>query len=183
VLYFITGNEGKFRDLSTMIAGLEQLKLDLDEIQSLDPQVVIEHKLDQAAAQHDGEFLVEDTSLTIDAMKGLPGTYIKWFEQALGLTGIAELAAPHPAATALTVIGFRDEAGESHFFSGELNGQIVRPRGAGGFGWDAIFVPEGYDQTFSELGPTKKATMSPRRRAAEKLKAHLSTTPGTDRQI
>jgi inosine/xanthosine triphosphate pyrophosphatase family protein len=66
MLYFITGNAGKFTEIAAIVPGLHQLKLDLDEIQSLDPKVVIEHKLKQAAAQHDGEFIVEDTSLSLD---------------------------------------------------------------------------------------------------------------------
>jgi non-canonical purine NTP pyrophosphatase (RdgB/HAM1 family) len=185
VLYFITGSAGKFREVSSMIPGLEQLKLNLDEIQSLDPQVVIKHKLEQAAAHHQGEFIVEDTSLTLHALVTLPGTYVKWFEQALGLGGIAELAAKYddPAATARTVIGYRNAKGESHFFTGEISGLIVHPRGAGGFGWDDIFVPQGYDQTFSQLGPETKAKISMRRLAAERFLRHLSTTPRPPHQI
>jgi inosine triphosphate pyrophosphatase len=183
-LYFVTGSAGKFREMSAFIPELEQLKLDLDEIQSLDPQTVIEHKLHQAAQQHTGggQFIVEDTSLCLDALGGLPGTLIKWFQQAIGLAGLGELAAKYPdqSATARTVIGYRDGAGESHFFTGEIRGRIVPPRHAGGFGWDDIFIPEGYDHTFSELGPEKKGEMSMRRRAAEQLKTFLSTT-GTPR--
>jgi non-canonical purine NTP pyrophosphatase (RdgB/HAM1 family) len=177
VLYFITSNPNKFRELRSMIPGLEQLSLDLDEIQSLDPQAVIEHKLEQAAAQHDGEFVVDDTSLSLEALGGLPGPLVKWFAQAIGLAGIAELAAkyPHTSATAHTVLGYRDQAGKSHFFTGELKGRIVEPRNAGGFGWDDIFVPAGYDQTFSQLGPEKKAGMSMRRRAAEQLMSYLES--------
>jgi inosine triphosphate pyrophosphatase len=183
MLYFITGSAGKFRELSSFIPELKQLKLDLDEIQSLDPHVVITHKLDQAARQHTGggQFIVEDTSLSLDALSGqLPGTYIKWFQEAIGLQGIGELAAKYPdqSATARTVIGLRDEAGESHFFTGEIRGRVVLPRHAGGFGWDDIFVPEGYDQTFSELGPSKKGEISMRRRAAEQLKSYLAARPG-----
>jgi inosine triphosphate pyrophosphatase len=178
MLYFVTGSAGKFRELSSFIPELKQLKLDLDEIQSLDPHVVITHKLNQAARQHTGvELMVEDTSLSLDALGGqLPGTYIKWFQEAIGLQGIGELAAKYPdqSATARTVIGLRDGSGESHFFAGEIRGRIVLPRHAGGFGWDGIFVPEGYDHTFSELGPDKKDEMSMRRRAAEKLKSYLA---------
>jgi inosine triphosphate pyrophosphatase len=180
MLYFITGNANKFREISAQIPGLEQLKLDLDEIQSLDPQTVIAHKLTQATAHpdtpHDGEFIVEDTSLCLDALGGLPGTLVKWFQDAIGLAGIGELAAKYPdtSATARTVIGYRDRAGEDHYFTGEIRGRIVPPRNAGGFGWDDIFVPEGFDQTFSELGPAKKASLSMRRRATDKLNAHLA---------
>ncbi len=176
MLYFVTGNAGKFREIQSFIPSIEQLKLDLDEIQSLDPQTVIAHKLEQAAKAQAGAFIVEDTSLSIDCLGGLPGTFIKWFQEAVGIQGIADLAAHYEdqSATARTVIGYRDEAGESHYFTGEIRGRISLPRGEQGFGWDPIFIPEGHDQTFAELGPQVKGTMSMRRRATEQLQAFLA---------
>lgn len=176
MIYFVTGSEGKFRELSMLISELTQLKLDLDEIQSLDPKKVIEHKLEQASREHAGELMVEDTSLVLHALGDLPGTFIKWFQQSLGLAGIAELAAKYPdqSATARTVIGYRDRAGERHYFTGETRGRIVKPRGAGGFGWDDIFVPENYDQSFAEIGLEAKNRISMRRAAAAKLVSHLA---------
>jgi non-canonical purine NTP pyrophosphatase (RdgB/HAM1 family) len=176
MIYFVTGSEGKFRELSAMLPELKQLKLELDEIQSLDPKKVIEHKLEQASHEHEGELMVEDTSLVLQALGELPGTFIKWFQQALGLDGIAELAAKYPdqSATARTVIGYRDGAGERHYFTGEAHGRIVKPRGAGGFGWDDIFVPEGYEKSFAELGPEEKNRISMRRAAAAQFADHLA---------
>ncbi|MDB5178298.1 MAG: hypothetical protein JWN01_241 [Patescibacteria group bacterium] len=175
-LYFVTGNTNKFREVQGFIPEIEQLKLDLDEIQSLDPHVVIEHKLNQAAQYHNGEFIVEDTSLSLDCLGGLPGTCVKWFQEALGLDGIAELAAKYPdqSATARATIGYRDAKGRNHVVTGEIRGRIVAPRGDG-FGWDAIFVPEGYDQTFGELGPELKSTISHRRQAIDQLKELLAS--------
>jgi inosine triphosphate pyrophosphatase len=167
VIHFLSGNAGKLREFKALIPEIEQLKLDLDEIQSLDPKVVIEHKLEQAAAQHDGALVVEDTNLTLHAMGQLPGTYIKWFIEALSLSGIAELAAKYPvqSATARTTIGYRDTNGESHYFVGEVRGT---------FGWDPIFAPDGYDQTFGELGPDIKSRISMRRKAIDQLQAFLA---------
>lgn len=175
MLYFVTGNAGKFREIQSLIPEIKQLDLDLDEIQSLDPQVVIAHKLSQAATVHSGAFIVEDTSLSLDCLQGLPGTFIKWFLESMGPGGIAELAGHYPdqTATARTVIGYRDETGESHYVSGELRGRIVPPQGEHGFGWDPIFIPEGYDKTFGELGPEVKTTISMRRSAALKLQSIL----------
>src|SRR5689334_6374952 len=96
MLYFITGNAGKFNEIKAIIPAVEQLKLDLDEIQSLDSQAVIEHKLEQAATRHNGEFFVEDTSVTIDCLNGLPGTFIKWFLETLKPAGLAELVHKYP---------------------------------------------------------------------------------------
>jgi XTP/dITP diphosphohydrolase len=64
--------------------------------------------------------------------------------------------------------------GEVHYFEGRCNGNIVKvPRGAGGFGYDPIFVPEGYDQTFGELPPEVKNKLSHRGKAVMKMVAFL----------
>jgi non-canonical purine NTP pyrophosphatase (RdgB/HAM1 family) len=173
-LYFITGNANKFREVSAFIPAIRQLKLDLDEIQSLDPQIVIEHKLGQAAQHHDGELIVEDTSLYLNCLNGMPGPLVKWFKEAIGIDGIAELAARYDDQTAIAraVIGYRDANGENHFVTGEVLGRITAPRGEG-FGWDPIFIPDGYDQTFAELGPEIKNRISHRSQAVGQLKSLL----------
>src|SRR5689334_4563003 len=130
MLYFITGNAGKFAEFKAALPKIKQLDLELDEIQSLDPQAVIAHKLEQAAGEHNGEFIVEDTSLCLESLGGLPGTMIKWFQKAMGLQGIADLAACYEDQTAVarTTIGYRDPKGESHYFVGEIRGRVVQPR-------------------------------------------------------
>lgn len=172
---FVTNNEGKFREINALVPGLKQLSLELDEIQSLDPRVVIEYKLAQAAVHHTGPLIVEDTSLELTCLKGLPGTYIKWFEQKLSLAGIAGLAFKFEdrSAVARTTIGYRDASGETHFFTGELRGEIVAPIGEGGFGWDAIFRAEGQDVTNAQLTMEQKNRISMRQAAARKFSVYL----------
>jgi inosine triphosphate pyrophosphatase len=180
MLYFITGNAGKFREISAVVPTLEQLKLDLDEIQSLDPKVVIEHKLNQAAAQHNGEFIVEDTSLIFSCLNnGLPGTLIKWFVKTLGNEGMADLVSRYSdqSVIARCTIGYRDETGETHYFTGEVKGKIVAPRGTVSvFGWNSIFEYNG--QTFAEMTIEEKNRVSMRGLAAQKLAAFLEAAHG-----
>jgi XTP/dITP diphosphohydrolase len=60
--------------------------------------------------------------------------------------------------------------GKEYLFEGIVKGHIIEEkRGGAGFGYDPIFVPEGYDQTFAELGNDVKNTISHRARAVEKL--------------
>jgi non-canonical purine NTP pyrophosphatase (RdgB/HAM1 family) len=61
-----------------------------------------------------------------------------------------------------------------HFFEGKVKGTVVSPRGANGFGWDVIFVPEGYDKTFGEMSFEEKNRISHRRLVVDKLSAFLA---------
>jgi XTP/dITP diphosphohydrolase len=64
---------------------------------------------------------------------------------------------------------------QTELFDGACEGMIgFGPRGQGGFGYDPLFFPAGYDQTFSELGEDKKNGLSHRAKALEKLRIHLT---------
>lgn len=175
-LYFITGNAGKFSEVKAMLPEIEQLKLDLPEIQSLDSQEVIKEKLLVARKERDGEFIVEDTSVSIEGLGGLPGTFIKWFLKSMSLEQLAKIAiaSGNVSAEARVCIGYLG-GGEPLFFEGIINGKVVLPRGSNGFGWDKIFVPEGYKQTFGEMEREVKNSFSMRRIAVEKLKKYLES--------
>lgn len=174
-IYFITGNLGKLAEVKAIIPEVEQLDIDLPEIQELDPQAVIEEKLRSAQASHQGCFIVEDTSLYFAVLNGFPGPLIKWFLKSLGTQGIYDLLAKNGnlRAEAKTMIGYIDEAGQCHYFEGSIKGKIVEPRGSNGFGWDDIFEPDGFKQTFAEMSAVEKNQVSMRQQAALKLAAFL----------
>ncbi len=176
-LYFITGSKNKVAEIASVLPQIEQLEIDLQEIQELDPHKIITHKLSEAQKYHEGsEYIVEDTSLYFEGMNGLPGPLIKWFLGALGPDKLAELATLYGGkAVAKTLIGYSHKQEGVQFFEGEMAGTIVAPRTTTGFGWDNIFIPEGYDQTFGQLGIEKKNEISMRVQAARKLKGYLDT--------
>ncbi|MBF0566129.1 MAG: non-canonical purine NTP pyrophosphatase [Nitrospirae bacterium] len=67
--------------------------------------------------------------------------------------------------------------GQVHYFEGEVWGDITEtPMGSGGFGYDPVFIPRGYSDTFAQLGPTVKNRISHRAMASQKLKDFLLTT-------
>lgn len=155
---------------------LKQLDIDLVELQDIDPEIVVKAKLQEAHEKQHGAFIIEDTSLTFEGLNGLPGPLIKWFMKSLGNDGLANLATKlnSPKAIAYTIIGYSDENNKTAFFRGEMYGTIVQPRGNMGFGWDPIFVPEGYDKTLAEMTSEEKNAISTRRLAAERLHEYLA---------
>ena len=177
-LYFVTGNKGKFAEVKSLLPHVEQLDLDLPEIQSLDPQVVIRSKL-LAALQHGpGEYIVEDTSVYMAALNWtLPGPLIKWFLEGLGNEGLGHLAAKmgQGDARVATIFGYAKNETELYFFDGELAGAIVAPRGNNGFGWNPIFQPTGSSLTFGEMTQQEKDSISMRMTALKKLKDFLES--------
>jgi len=58
-------------------------------------------------------------------------------------------------------------------FVGRTEGRIVLPRGPKDFGWDPVFLPDGFDQTFAEMSKDVKNSISHRRRALNKLNEYL----------
>ncbi len=173
---FITGNAGKFVEAKSILPQLEQVEFDLLEIQSLDPKEIIEEKLREAQKINQGEFIVEDTSLYITSLNGLPGPLVKWFLKSVGNEGIYSLASrlDNMSAQAKTVIGYSNGSGDVQYFEGVSDGIIVAPRGPNNFGWDQIFQPIGSEKTFAEMSPDEKNIVSMRRMAFEKLKEHLN---------
>ena len=179
-IYFITGNYKKYLEVERILPGIKQIDLDLLEIQELDAKKIIEHKLLDAkkkfkknSLKGDASFIVEDTSLYIDSMKGLPGPFIKWFLQTIGNDGLYALAknSGNNKAEARTLIGYYDR-GKIKYFQGIIKGKIVSPRKSD-FGWDAIFKPEGYTKVMGEMTKEKKNSVSMRGMAARKLREYL----------
>lgn len=175
-LYFITGNRNKFEEVKAILADVEQLDIDLPEIQDIDAKNIVRAKLLEALNHKDGEFIVEDTSLYLDCLQGLPGPLIKWFLKTIGNDGLANLAEKLGGnkAEAKTIIGYAKNKDEIEFFEGVIPGKIVAQTGVSGFGWDPIFQPDGHDKTFAEMTAEEKNGVSMRKIAVEKLKEFLS---------
>lgn len=180
MICFITGNLNKLKEAQTVLPGITNWEVDLPEVQGISAELIIQEKLN-AARDLPGApaaFFIEDTSLYIDCLKGLPGPLVKWFisEQTLGLQGLADLVHKYdsPQAQAKTMIGLYAQ-NQAHFFEGVIKGQIVQPRGTQGFGWDAIFQPQGSELTFAQMDANQKQAHSMRRLALQQLKAFLKS--------
>ena len=149
------------------------MNIDLPEIQGSDLEI-IKNKVIEASKNINVPFIVEDTSLEFDALNGLPGPYIKWFLKGIGNVGLHKLldGYENKKAKAICNVAYYDGL-NIEIFRGVVNGTIVTEGGKDGFGWDRIFVPDGYDKRFSEMSPEFKNTISHRGVALDTFKDFL----------
>ena len=147
---FITGNQSKADYLSRQLGiKLKHQKVDLDELQSTDLHVIVEHKLKQAYAVCNQPVLVEDVSLVFNALGELPGPYIKWFVEYAGDEACCRMLDGFSDRSAVIRCTFGYYDGDKIiFFDSKLEGTIAKtPNGDNGFGFDRFFINNGYDVT------------------------------------
>ena len=180
---YITGNEHKAKFLAKLLGiEIEHHKLSLDEIQSPKPEEVIEHKVRQAYEILKRPVLVEDTCMGIDALGGLPGTFIKFFiEQENGAEKICRMTdgLESRRATATVTFGYYDGK-QLQFFQGKIHGDIADHPGEpiSGFGWDVVFVPDGYNgQIRSELSEQEYDELYLKVKPIAAVRDFLTNTP------
>lgn len=124
----------------------------------------------------------DDTGLEVEALGGAPGVYSARYAGGDGHDSEANMRKllkeldgeqnrKAQFRTAICLI----EQGEEHLFEGIVKGSIIeQKRGASGFGYDPVFMPEGYEETFAEMGNAEKNKISHRARAVEKLCEYLN---------
>lgn len=160
---FVTSNDDKRREAATILGlDLQAESPDVPEIQALDLREVAAEKA-RAARRALGDppspVLVEDSGLIVEAWNGLPGAFTKWFMTTVGNEGICSMLGDGlpRAARAVCVVAIAHTESVK-VFPGEVAGTLAHaPRGEGGFGWDAIFIPEGESRTYAEMGDGKHA--------------------------
>lgn len=137
--------------------------------------------------------LADDSGLEVDALEGAPGVYSARYaalesgaegnspdeeNNARLLRELKDVPPERRTARFRCVIAILETApgmaGEATCFDGACEGRIeAGPRGEGGFGYDPLFVPDGFEESFAELGEGTKNQLSHRARALEKLKPWL----------
>ncbi len=167
----VTANPGKLAEARRLCGEpVESVALELPEIQSLDLRQVLAAKGEEAWRRLGRPLVVEEAGLELAALDGFPGPLVKWMLEAMGAAGIARTAEAlgETAATARCLLLYRT-ASEEVIAEGETRGSLVPPRGAQGFGWDPIFLPEGGTRTFGELSGAEKDAVSHRGKAWREL--------------
>lgn len=132
--------------------------------------------------------IADDSGLMVDYLGGAPGVYsarfageqcddeknnMKLLSMLEGLTDVDR------AAKFVSVITLMFPNGDTLVARGECHGRIIEiPTGENGFGYDPLFVPDGYDKTFAQLSPEEKNLISHRARALKKLEELLKERIG-----
>ncbi|MCX8103359.1 MAG: RdgB/HAM1 family non-canonical purine NTP pyrophosphatase [Candidatus Bipolaricaulota bacterium] len=139
-------------------------------------------KAREICAQTGLPVLAEDSGLEVYALGGAPGVRSARFAGAQKddhaniaklLDALRNISDRRARFRCVAVLVFPD--GREFVSEGVLEGSIaLAPAGSAGFGYDPVFIPDGYGQTLAELGPDVKNRISHRQRALEGIKAHLS---------
>ncbi len=124
----------------------------------------------------------DDTGLEVEALNGAPGIYSARYAGGEGHDSeanmkklLAEMQDKDNRKARFRTVICLIEGGEEHFFEGIVNGSIIRERkGGAGFGYDPVFMPDGYSETFAEMGNDEKNKISHRARAVQKLCEYLN---------
>ena len=191
-LVVATRNEGKLKEIQALLSrpGLEILSLknfpDCPEVVE-DGETYLDNarKKARAVAEHCGAWaLADDSGLEVDALGGDPGVCSARYagEKASDADNLQKLlnetAGVEPTrrgARFRCVLVLRHPDGREFFAEGELVGRLSESlRGAQGFGYDPIFIPETSDKTLAELGPEAKNLISHRFMALEMMKENLN---------
>jgi non-canonical purine NTP pyrophosphatase (RdgB/HAM1 family) len=176
-LVFVTSNDHKAGEAAQVLGmDVERVKLNLDEIQSLDLRAIVEHKVRQAYAKLKRPVIAEDVSLAIRQLNGLPGTFIKWFENGIGSQGVADMLSKKDRSVDY-IVGYGFFDGKTFIYADAVTKGTIskKVKGTSGFGFDTIFIPRGYAKTFAELGMEVKMKIGSRPRALKKLKKFLAS--------
>jgi XTP/dITP diphosphohydrolase len=184
---FATNNAHKLEEVQALVANQIDI-ISLADINCIEELPETTDTIEGNALQK-AEFVFEkyhipcfadDSGLEVHALAGAPGVHSAYYAGPQrshndnihlllkNLEGQTNRQAQFK--TVIALIGF----GQPHLFEGIVRGNIIiTPRGSGGFGYDPVFVPEGYDKTFAEMTLQEKNTLSHRSKAVAALVAYL----------
>lgn len=189
-IVFASHNEGKIKEIKKLLApyGIKvksALDMDLPDVEETG-KTFEENSLLKSrtiAKLVNMPCLADDSGLCVDALNGSPGVYSARYAPNRDFDkGMEKLLAemeksPNKSRNAhfSCVISLAWPDGQYKVFAGQVDGKIAfHKMGAGGFGYDPLFVPEGFTSSFAQMSQEEKNKISHRGRAVEKLKDFLN---------
>lgn len=167
----MTENQEKFREAKSILDSqgikIRQLKRAKVEIQDPSIEKIARQAIKTALVHHSELLLVEDSGLFIDALRGFPGPFSSYVYETIGLEGILGLLdGRRRSAYFQTSIAVGSASLQPRTFTGTVRGSISRKIvGSAGFGYDPIFIPEGFRETFGQTSREFKNKHSHRAKA------------------
>lgn len=185
-IVFATNNAHKLEEVAAILGdnyevlSLREIGCDADIPETADTFAGNALQKAQYVKEHYGyDCFADDSGLEVDMLDGAPGIYSARYSGGgaeanmdkllLNLKGKSNRGAQFRTVIALLI------GDETEIFEGVVRGTIIEERrGDGGFGYDPIFVPEGYDLTFAQLGSVVKNGISHRAKAVKQLAQYLN---------
>lgn len=197
-LVFVSKNSFKFNETQAILGiwGLTLCNQVEIELQSLELEPIINEKLERSRNLPillGRPFIIEHTGFFIDAWNGLPGGLTAQFMDTVGCEGLCRMMTSYEgherqvrARIKLAYFNGRDQRRSAQFQGEELLPTPIRqvsqiytaetvgtmsahPRGDTSFGWDSIFIPDGYSQTYGEMTLKQKNETSPRKKVLDQF--------------
>lgn len=189
-IVFASHNEGKIKEIKKLLApyGIKvksALDMNLPDVEETGKTFEENSLLKSStiAKLVNMPCLADDSGLCVDALNGAPGVYSARYAPNRDFDkGMEKLLAemeksPNKSRNAhfSCVISLAWPDGQYKVFAGQVDGKIAfHKMGAGGFGYDPLFVPEGFTSSFAQMSQEEKNKISHRGRAVEKLKDFLN---------
>ena len=190
-LVVATRNRGKLKEIQALLAGIVDRVRCIDDFPGF-PETIEDGATFEANALKKAReamlftglpALADDSGLVVDALSGRPGVYSARFagegagdaaNNARLLEEMAVIPADRRQAAFVCALAFVTPAGEDQLFNGRIAGSILAsPRGEGGFGYDPLFLVDGFDRTMAELELHDKNLISHRGQALQEFRTYL----------
>lgn len=188
-LVFATNNAHKLEEIRAILGdkvevlSLKDIQCDVDipeTADTLEGNAVL--KAEYIYRHYGLDCFADDTGLEVEVLNGAPGVYSARYAGGEGHDSeanmrklLAEIEGKTDRKAQFRTAICLIEGGAEHLFEGVVKGEIIEEkRGASGFGYDPVFMPEGYTETFAEMGSEEKNRISHRARAVQALCAYLN---------
>ncbi len=187
-----TGNQNKIGEIKNILKDLPFELISKEELGLRDIEIIEDgdsleensiKKAEALSKMTDYMVIADDSGLFVDALNGQPGVYSSRYGGEEGndsknnerlLKELKNIPLEDRKGHFSTVIALIKENKEIITIEGQCNGSIsLEKRGQGGFGYDPLFIPEGFDKSFAELGVDVKNRISHRSKALDALKEYL----------
>ncbi|MGC8514729.1 MAG: non-canonical purine NTP pyrophosphatase [Thermoplasmata archaeon] len=177
-MILVTSNEHKFEEIAAMFRiaeiPLEWKHVKYEEIQEDTTEMISYRSCVEVRKELHDDFFLEDTGLYVPALRGFPGPYSSYVNTTIGYVGLQQLVEGKDRTAYFKTVISLSMNGRIMQFGGVLKGAISsEAKGATGFGFDPVFVPEGDVLTLAEMDVETKNRFSHRGRAVSALIKYL----------